>query len=129
MHLESTHMYHPFARSKSSNSLWVLPGVDGRSKAARRYRDVIAGALRDMGKAEDQLTRSEFETLRELGFHTVRLEDLQDRALRGSGFKMQDILLRVSGLILRLRWTLGIGPRRRQDFTPSELATFLAEAE
>jgi hypothetical protein len=42
---------------------------------------------------------------------------------------MQDLLLRVSGLILRLRWALGIGPRRRQDLTPSELAAYLEAAE
>ena len=39
------------ARSRVSNGADILPDVDGRSAVARRYRDIAAQIIADMGGA------------------------------------------------------------------------------
>jgi hypothetical protein len=112
---------HPKARAKVSNDLFLLPGTDNRSVAARRYRDTIRAALADMGKPDAELTESEREQLRTLGLLTVRLDVMQERALSEAADNEVELgIVRLANTISRQRWQLGIGRRRRGDLGPAD---------
>jgi hypothetical protein len=53
----------PKLKAKVSNSIFAFPG-NGRTAAAKRYRDLVAGMLEDMAAAEQDLADSEKLQLR-----------------------------------------------------------------
>jgi hypothetical protein len=59
----------PVAKAKTSNSIYLLPGVDGRSAIARRFRDLIRGWLDELALTERDLTNTQRLQLR----HTALL--------------------------------------------------------
>ena len=65
-------------RSRMSNGSAVLPGVDGRSTWARRFRDLIALHSADMGGSE-YVTAAEASIIRRAATITVELERLELR--------------------------------------------------
>ncbi len=108
-------------RSKLSNSLFHLRGLNGNSKEGRRYRDSIKATLADMGKAEAELTDSEKEALRTIGLLTLRLDSLHARIQSGEGAIVEaDLALnRMVGTINRTRRNLGISISRREPRQPT----------
>jgi hypothetical protein len=119
---------HPKARAKVSNDLFLLPGTDNRSVAARRYRDTIRAAIFDLGRPEAELSESEREQLRTLGLLTIRLDAMQERALSEAANNEVELgIVRLANTLARQRWQLGIGRRRRQDLTPSDALTHAAK--
>jgi hypothetical protein len=123
---------YPSARAKISNDLFALPGHDGRSALARRYRDLVRGILDDMGLAPgDPPPPSTRETIRTLALLQLRLDKMQARSLaRDVGSKTELSIVRTTNTITRLRWALGIGRRKRQDLGPIDYAeTFKVGAE
>jgi hypothetical protein len=118
---------HPKARAKVSNDLFLLRGTDNRTAAARRYRDAIRAALADMGKSESDLSESEREQLRTLGLLTIRLDALQERALTEAADNATELgIVRLANSLARLRWSLGIGKRKRTTFTPEDALDYAA---
>jgi hypothetical protein len=107
-------------RSRLSNSLFRLPGLNGNLRPGRRYRDVIKAAMADMGTTEDKLSESERETLRTLGLLTIRLDALQERAGEDASELDELGIVRLANTLARLRKHLGIGPRRRTTLTPAD---------
>jgi hypothetical protein len=67
------------SRSRVTNGSKMLPGVDGRSAAARRFRDLV-GRLRDLGGT---LTTAEDALIRLAALVTLRAEQLQADPLNG----------------------------------------------
>jgi hypothetical protein len=112
-------------RSKLSNSLFHLRGLNGNSKEGRRYRDSIKATLADMGKGEGDLTDSEKELLRNVGMMTLRLDALHARLQSGEGAVVEgDLALnRLVGTLNRTRRLLGAKVSHRE---PPKLT--LAEA-
>jgi hypothetical protein len=89
----------PAARAKISNSLYVLPEVDGRSAVARRYRAICGDVLQAMGVTESELT----------GLYVIKFASPEPTAIKF-----------LTNTINRQRWNLGIGRRKRQDLGPTE---------
>lgn len=88
-------------RSRSTNDVRHLPGVDGRSSQARRFRDVVAGLSGDgeLGEAETVLVRS-IATL------TVRAETMSAAMIRGEATDPEQ-LTRVTNALARMLGALG----------------------
>jgi hypothetical protein len=67
------------ARSAVTNGKTFV-GVDGRSRHARRYYDLIADLARDLG---GNLSTAEMAIVRQAAALTVRAEELQAAICRG----------------------------------------------
>jgi hypothetical protein len=97
----------PVARSKLSNGGALLPGVDGRSAQARRYRDILRGLLVGAGPhdaATEQLARR-FAAL------SIQAEQLEADMVAGRPVDGARLAL-IASTLVRLRARLGAGGRR-----------------
>ena len=70
------------ARSRISNGADILPDVDGRSAVARRYRDIAAQIIADMGGAS-QCAEARLQLIRRFAAAAVLAEQMStaDRTL------------------------------------------------
>jgi hypothetical protein len=69
-------------RSRISNGSDLLPDVDGRSTAARRYRDIVAALVSDQGGPE-RLSEVRLQLCRRFAGIAVQAEVLEARLARG----------------------------------------------
>jgi hypothetical protein len=74
----------PAARAKISNNLFTLPGHDGRSATAPRYRDVVRGILRDLGVDQHKLSDAAKLQIRIAASTAARLCEPASSAKNGS---------------------------------------------
>jgi hypothetical protein len=72
----------PAIRSRVTNHRDLLPGLDGRSASARRYRDLVNSYIVDMGGA-DQCSDIKLGLLRRLAAVTVQSELIEARMING----------------------------------------------
>jgi hypothetical protein len=119
-------------RSKISNGSKLLPGIDGRSLWARRFRDVLASFVSDAGGA-DMVSEAERTILRRSATLVVELEMLESQFAEGHGADPADLDLyaRVSGTLTRLLERVGL-ERRQRDVSPTledVVAEIVAEKE
>ena len=63
------------ARSRVSNGADILPDVDGRSAVARRYRDITAQIIADMGGAS-QCAEARLQLIRRFAAAAVLAEQM-----------------------------------------------------
>src|SRR5262245_43348257 len=63
-------------RSRITNGTDLLPGIDGRSNWARRFRDVIGLHTSDLGGI-DECSQAEQSIIRRAAALTVELENLE----------------------------------------------------
>ena len=66
------------ARSRVSNGGHILPDVDGRSAVARRYRDIAAQIIADMGGAS-QCAEARLQLIRRFAAAAVLAEQMEAR--------------------------------------------------
>src|SRR5215831_4189540 len=66
------------ARSRVSNGVDILPDVDGRSAVARRYRDIAAQIIADMGGAA-QCAEARIQLIRRFAAAAVLAEQMEAR--------------------------------------------------
>ena len=87
-------------RSKPANGTRLLEGIDGRSPAGRRYRDLVESFASDLGglKALSEAGRS---LIRQAASVTIRAEQLQAAIVRGEAVD-NDELIRLSNTSRRL---------------------------
>ena len=107
-------------RSRITNGRELLPGVDGRSLWARRFRDLLNLHLSDLGGA-DNASEAEKSILRRSAALTVELELLEARfAVKETGADPEqlDLYSRMSNTLRRHLEALGLR-RRPKDVTPS----------
>jgi hypothetical protein len=69
-------------RSRTTNHKDLLPGLDGRSSAARRFRDLVSAFITDMGGL-DQCSDIKLGLLRRLAAVTVQSELIEARMING----------------------------------------------
>jgi hypothetical protein len=112
---------HPYARARYSNDLLVLPGCDGRSARARRYRDIVRGLLEDLGVTEADLTATQRVQVRRAATLAVDIE-------QGEGTLPRDEPIRMEGHLERKLWALGLSRRKRPDLGP-DLTRYLREVK
>ena len=69
-------------RSAVTNHMDLLPGLDGRSALARRFRDLVNAFVADMGGL-DSCSEIRLGLLRRLAATTVQAEILEARMVNG----------------------------------------------
>src|SRR5246500_810037 len=109
-------------RSAVTNHTDLLPGLDGRSASARRFRDLVTAFVVDMGGL-DRCSEIRLGLLRRLAATTVQAEMLEARMVNGEAIDIA-ILCTLASTTVRLRQALGL-ERRTRDVTPS-LGQYLA---
>lgn len=115
-----------YARSRVTNGNDLLPGVDGRSIVARRYRDIYAALTSDQGGAQ-HLSEARTQLCRRFAAAAVIAEQMEARLARGEEIDLNDHAL-LSSTLVRLAQRIGVD-RRARSIVP-DLADYLdASAE
>jgi hypothetical protein len=102
----------PTARSRVSNGADLLPGIDGRSAAARRYRDIAAAIVADQGGLL-QMSEARMQLARRFAAQAVMAEELEARLAMGEPIKTEEHAL-ISSTLVRLASRLGLERRVRK---------------
>jgi hypothetical protein len=109
---------HKRARSKITNHQDLLPGLDGRSSAARRFRDLVSAFVADMGGL-DQCSEVKLGLLRRLAATTVCSELVEARLVNGGAPINVSELCALASTSLRLSSRLGLERVARDVSGPS----------
>jgi hypothetical protein len=114
----------PTTRSAVSNgnTLFVVDTIDGRTKEARRFRDVLAQIMDDLGGA-DRLSEGQKQLARRAALMSLECEKLEAKAVAGEEIDLE-AFGKLSDRIGRAFQRLGL-KRASRDVTPS-LAEYLA---
>ena len=103
-------------RSAVSNHKDLLPGLDGRSASARRFRDLVNAFVADMGGL-DRCSEIRLGLVRRLAATTVQAEMLEARMVNGEQIDISQ-LCTLASTTVRLSQRLGL-ERKQRDVTPS----------
>jgi hypothetical protein len=111
------------SRARVTNRPLLIDGVDRRTSAARRFRDVMANLVREHsgGEGVGTLSTVEFGLIRQAAAMTVQAEKLQTLVASGKRVKA-DELIRLSSEARRLMAAL-----RRRKREPAATTTTLAQ--
>lgn len=77
----------PTARSRISNGSAVLDGIDGRSSTARRFRDVLAEIVADLG-GSDRLSEGQRQIARRCAMLAVECEKIEALGVAGEAIDL-----------------------------------------
>jgi hypothetical protein len=88
---------------------------DGNSAWSRRYRDLVAGHVADLG-GRDMLSEAELSLIKRASAIECELEWMEGRLSRGETIDL-DLFTRSASHLRRILETLGTG-RRQRDVTP-----------
>jgi hypothetical protein len=111
----------PALRARVTNHN-LLPGLDGRSATARRFRDLVNAFVADMGGL-DRCSQIKLGLVRRLAATTVQAEMLEARMVNGEAIDIAT-LCTLASTTVRLSQRLGL-ERRARNVTPS-LGQYLA---
>jgi hypothetical protein len=114
------------ARSRISNGHDLLPGIDGRSAVARRYRDISGAIIIDQGGI-DRCSESRLQLIRRFAAAAVLAEQLEGRLANGEQVDINEHAT-LSSTLVRLAAKIGID-RVPKDVTPSLHELLQAEAD
>ena len=112
---------HKHGRSRLTNHRDLLPALDGRSSAARRFRDLVGAYIADMGGL-DLCSEVKLGLLRRLAACTVRAEMLEAELLNGGQVSVSE-LCALASTAVRLSSRLGL--ERCQKTVGPTLAEYL----
>lgn len=109
----------PTGRSRLTNGSHVMPGVDGRSVWARRFRDLMQLHIADLG-GDDAVSEAERSIVRRTSAIEVELErmELQFATANAATPADLDLYQRASNTMRRHLEALGL-KRVARDVTPS----------
>lgn len=104
----------PMARTRVGNGSAALLAADGRSLWARRYREMLADHVSDLGGVE-MVTASELSILRRACALAVELEAMEATFASDGGAdpKALDVHQRASGSLRRLLESVGLERRAK----------------
>jgi hypothetical protein len=111
----------PAQRSLATNHADLLPGLDGRSSAARRFRDLVSSYIVDMGGL-DLVSEIKLGLLRRLAATTVQCELLEAQMVNGRPVDIAT-LCTLASTAMRLSVRLGL---ERQPKPIETLSEYLA---
>jgi hypothetical protein len=94
MHSSPTAQASRTQRSRVSNGTAILPGVDGRSALARRYRDLVAALSADLEAGQSQAAGFQIRNAASLQLHA---EELTARLVRGEAIDPEAITRATNG--------------------------------
>lgn len=103
-------------KSRVTNGAEVLPGIDGRSLLARRYRDISMAIAADQG-GEDRLAEVRAQLIRRFSAVSVLAEEAEARMARGEKIDVAEHALLCSSAV-RIASKIGIN-RRLKEVVPS----------
>jgi hypothetical protein len=115
----------PALRSRVTNHKDLLPGLDGRSASARRYRDLVNSYIADMG-GSDRCSDIKLGLLRRLAAVTVQAEVLEAKMVNGEAIDVATLCVLASTTV-RLSTRLGL-ERVARDVTPPDPLQYAREA-
>src|SRR3954452_18145872 len=98
-------------RSAVTNHKELLPGLDGRSATARRFRDLVNAFVADMGGL-DRCSEIKLGLMRRLAATTVQAEMLEARMVNGEAVDIA-ALCTLASTTVRLSQRLGLERRAR----------------
>jgi hypothetical protein len=112
----------PTARSRITNGKELLPGVDGRTLWARRFRDVLALHLGDLG-GEANTSEAEKALARRAACLIVELEQLELRFAQSGGAEgnLLERYQRAANSLRRLLESLGLERRAKPVLSLGEV--------
>jgi len=102
-------------RAHISNHYDLLPGWDGRSAGARRYRDLVLEIVADQGGIEN-LAQARLQLIRRFAAASVLAESLEASLVDGKTIDIAEHAQLCSSLV-RLAQRIGIN-RRLKNITP-----------
>jgi hypothetical protein len=111
-------------RSAVTNGKRLFVEGDGNTKWSRRYRDLIAAHVVDLGGAE-LLSEAQASLVRRASAIEVELEEMEGKLSMGLPVDL-DLFTRSASHLRRILETLGL-ERRPKDVTPS-LRTYLDQS-
>lgn len=103
------------SRSKISNRTRLLSNVDGRSREARRFRDLVASFASEIGS---DLGEVEMGLVRQAAGLALRAEQLQEAIVRAEPVD-NDELIRISGTSRRILALLADKAAKRKQPPPT----------
>jgi hypothetical protein len=115
-----------YARNRITNHHDLLPGVNGNSATARRFRDLVNAFIADAG-GTDNCSEIKIGLLRRLAAATVQSEMIEARMVNGEAVDI-GTLCTLASTCMRLSARVGI-ERTPRDVTTPSLETYLAPTE
>jgi hypothetical protein len=106
----------PALRARITNHKDLLPGLDGRTSAARRFRDLVSSYIADMGGI-DRCSEIKLGLLRRLAAATVQAELLEARMVNGEQIDV-GTLCTLASTTVRIASRVGL-ERRAKNVTPT----------
>ena len=103
-------------RARVTNHNDMLPGVDGRSAGARRYRDLVLEIVADQGGLEN-CASARLQLIRRFAAASVIAESLEASLVEGKPIDIAEHAQLCSSLV-RIAHRIGIN-RRLKNVTPS----------
>ncbi|SHF60540.1 hypothetical protein SAMN02745157_2524 [Kaistia soli DSM 19436] len=113
----------PTGRAAVSNGSRLLPGVDGRSASARRYRDLMKEFTGELG-GEGIMTEPMRALVRQAAAVTVEAEKMQAAIVRGDPVDTEQ-LVRVTNTLARLMNLLKTKAKAAKAGQRTELSEYL----
>lgn len=111
----------PTARSRVTNGREVLPGIDGRSMLARRYRDLYEALCADQG-GSDRLSEARRQLIRRFAAASVLAEAMEARLANGERVDVTEFSTLASTAV---RIAQRIGIERKAKLVP-DLKDYIA---
>ena len=106
----------PNTRSRIANGTVVLDGIDQRSAAARRFRDVLGEIVADLG-GPDRLSEGQRQIARRCALMSIECEKMEQRGVSGEAIDL-DCYGQLTDRIGRAFQRLGL-KRVPRNVTPS----------
>lgn len=100
------------AQSRVTTGKHILPGVDGRSPLARRYRDVLSALVVDQGGI-DRLTEARVQLCRRFAASACIAEAMEADLVNGKQIDISEHCL-LSSTLVRLANRIGINRTARE---------------
>lgn len=113
--------HKPTARDRVSNGADLLPGVDGRCVAARRFRGLIVELEAEAGPGLTAAQRLQIRTVAMMQLHA---EELTAKSVRGEPVDAEQLTRAVNGALRALR---GLRTGRKAPDAPSPLDALLRQ--
>ncbi len=107
-------------RSALTTGRELIADLDGRCGAARRYRDLVAMHVADLG-GEDLISSAELNLIKRAATLTMQLELMESKFAANGGASLRELetYQRTAGGLRRLLESLGLR-RRAKDITPPD---------
>jgi hypothetical protein len=108
-------------RSRITNGAERLPGIDGRSAVARRYRDLCAALIGDAAGIE-RCSEARLQLIRRFAAVSVIAEAMEAKLANGEAIDIAEHCA-LSSTLVRLASRIGID--RRSKTLPTTLADYI----